>query len=293
LKHLLNFDCVFAALRLCVELRPAKAVTSGANVKLCSPILLVVSCALAFAASVAGQETREGGLIRGPTSSRQIALVFTGHEFAEGGSAILDELAKHKGKGSFFVTGDFLANTNFAALMRRIVNEGHYLGPHSDKHVLYCPWEGVKKTLVTRDQFRADLESNLNKIEAFGVSRREIRYFLPPFEHYNEEIAAWSKELGLTLVNYTPGTRSNADYTGERDQNFVPTKAIFDSIITKEQQGENGLNGFLLLLHIGTGPGRTDKFHARFGELLDYLAGKGYGFVKVDELLVKVVERTR
>ena len=86
----------------------------------------------------------------------------------------------------------------------------------------------------------------------------------------------WAKDLGLTVVNFTPGTRSNADYTGEADKNFVSSKAIFDSIVAKEQQDPNGLNGFILLLHIGSGPGRADKFHARFGELLDYLAGKGY-----------------
>src|SRR5262249_12330579 len=47
----------------------------------------------------------------------------------------------------------------------------------------------------------------------------------------------------------------------------------------------HGLNGFLLLLHIGSGPGRRDKFHARFGQLLDYLSAKGYQFVGLDELL--------
>src|SRR5439155_6484059 len=93
------------------------------------------------------------------------------------------------------------------------------------------------------------------------------------------------KEMGLTLIGLTPGTRSNADYTGEADRNFVSSKVIFDSIVAKEQQDPNGLNGFLLLLHIGAGPGRADKFPARFGELLDYLAGKGYRAVRVDELL--------
>ena len=230
-------------------------------------------------------ELREGGIIRGPTSARRLAIVFTGHGFAEGGEVILNELGKHKGKGAFFFTGEFLTNSNFKPLIQRIVREGHYLGPHSDKHVLYCPWEGPKKTLVTHAEFRADLESNLRKIERFGVPRRQIRYFLPPYEHYNQEIVDWAKELGLTLVNYTPGTRSNADYTGEDEKNFVASQTIFDSIVGKERQDPNGLNGFMLLLHIGSGPGRVDKFSARFGELLDYLAGKGYRFVRVDELL--------
>jgi hypothetical protein len=149
-------------------------------------------------------ELREGGIICGPTLARRLAVVFTGHGFAEGGEVILNELGKHKGNGSFFLTGDFLTNPRFKPLVQRIVREGHYLGPHSDKHVLYCPWDGPKKTLVTHAEFRADLESNLGKIERFGIPRRQIRYFLPPYEYYNQEIVDWAKELGLTLVNYTP-----------------------------------------------------------------------------------------
>ena len=232
-----------------------------------------------------GAELREGGIVRGPTSARRLAIVFTGHGYAEGGEVILNELGKHRGKGSFFFTGDFLTNTSFKPLIRRLIKEGHYLGPHSDKHVLYCPWEGPKKSLVTQAEFRADLESNLRKIERFGIPRAQIRYFLPPYEHYNQEIADWAKAMGLALVNFTPGTRSGADYTGEAETNFVSSKVIFDSIVSKERQDPNGLNGFILLLHIGSGPGRADKFRARFGELLDYLAGKGYQFARVDELL--------
>jgi peptidoglycan/xylan/chitin deacetylase (PgdA/CDA1 family) len=232
-----------------------------------------------------GFEFRDGGIIRGPLSTRRLAIVFTGHSFAEGGETILGALAQRNAKGSFFFTGDFLTNANFRPLIRRIVAEGHYLGPHSDRHLLYCPWEGPKKTLVTGEQFHADLESNLRKIEDFGVKRPQIRYFLPPYEHYNREIVDWSRTLGLTLINFTPGTRSNADYTGEADSSFVSSKVIFDSILHKEQQDPHGLNGFILLVHIGSGPGRADKFPARFGELLDYLAGKGYQLVRVDELL--------
>jgi len=95
----------------------------------------------------------------------------------------------------------------------------------------------------------------------------------------------WAKAIGLTLVNFTPGTRANADYTGEADRNFVSSQAIFESIVAREGKDAHGLNGFILLLHIGSGPGRTDKFEARFGELLHYLASKGYQFVRMDELL--------
>ncbi len=275
-------------------------------------------------------EMRDGGIVRGPKARKAIALAFTGHEFAEGSETILDELTKHQAKASFFFTGDFMRNPNFESLIQRIIHGNHLLGPHSDKHLLYCSWDTDRKTLVTEEQFSQDLESNRHKIQVainrldekkqgkavdpavleafkrrYGIegsvsgrlsdsnqvvhARQEYvpgyYYFLPAYEHYNRQIADWASELGMELINYTPGTRSNADYTGEADKNFVSSQAIFDSILKKEREDPNGLNGFILLLHIGSGPGRADKFHTRFGELLDVLAAKGYQFVRVDELL--------
>jgi peptidoglycan/xylan/chitin deacetylase (PgdA/CDA1 family) len=247
--------------------------------------LVLWSCLNHSAVGQLRQLSTDGAVIRGAASKKDIALVFTGHEFAEGGIVILDGLKDHRAKASFFLTGDFLANSNHLALVGRVVKEGHYLGPHSDRHLLYCSWQGPKTTLVTHQQFTDDLQRNLSKIESFGVARSNITSFLPPFEHCNAEIVKWSAAMGLTVVNYTPGTRSNADYTGEADNNFVSSKIIFESIVAKEKSGPNGLNGFILLLHIGAGPGRTDKFQARFGELLNYLTGCGYRFVRVDELL--------
>lgn len=230
-------------------------------------------------------EFREGGILRGPKDKKQIALEFTADQFADGGKIILDELANRGAKASFFFTGNYFTNSENRKLARRLVNEGHYLGPHSDKHLLYCPWVGPKKTLVSKKVFRSDLEENLKKIEKLGVKRKEIKYWIPPYEHYNEEIVLWSRELGLTLINFTPGTRSTADYTEDDAKNFVSSKIIYDSILKREQEDPNGLNGFLLLMHFGVGPKRTDKMHERFGALLDELQKRGYEFMRVDELL--------
>ena len=244
-------------------------------------------CAPALAAQdpAGAPERHHGGIVRGPTAGRLIALEFTGHEFAEGGPVILDELARRGARASFFLTGDFLRTEAFAPLIRRIVADGHYLGPHSDKHLLYCDWEARGNTLVTREAFVRDVDDNLRAIEAFGVPRSRARYWVPAYEWYNDEVAAWSAGLGLTLVNFTPGTSSNADYTGEADRRFVPSQQIADSILAREREDPHGLNGYLLLLHIGAGPARADKMHGRLGGLLDALSALGYRFVRVDELL--------
>jgi len=264
------------------NLRAVKFVTRIARLAIW---LLAALPGLIHARTGEGHEIREGGIIRAGVAGKRLALVFTGHSFADGGETILNELARLKAKGSFFMTGEFVANTNFASLIKRMVKDDHYVGPHSDKHLLYCPWSGPKTSLVSRVEFHTDMKANLEKIEPFDVEGSGLRYFLPPYEHYNQEIAAWTRELGMILINYTPGTRSHADYTGEADKNFVSSQAIFDSILKKEREDPHGLNGFILLFHLGSGPGRKDKFHYRFGELLDTLAAKGYQFVRVDELL--------
>ncbi len=227
----------------------------------------------------------EDGIVRGSTARRQLALVFTGHEFAEGATTILDALARRRAKASFFLTGVFLRDAGKRLVVERMVRDGHYVGPHSDAHLLYAPWSGPKATLVSRQAFREDLERNLDALRPFGVPRAEARVFLPSYEWYTQDIARWTREAGLTLVCHTPGTRSNADYTEEGTPQFVPTDTIFESILRRERDDPHGLNGFLLLLHVGAGPRRADKFHRRFDELLDALATRGYAFVRVDELL--------
>lgn len=151
--------------------------------------------------------------------------------------------------------------------------------------MLYCDWTNRDSLLVTKEQFKDDLEANLKEIEKFGVDRSSIKYFIPPFEWYNDSIAAWTNEMRMRLINYSPGTRSTTDYTYPELDNYRSSKEIYQSIIDKEKNDRNGLNGFILLLHIGTDPRRTDKFYDLLDKLLEVLNQKGYDFTSLEELL--------
>jgi len=139
--------------------------------------------------------------------------------------------------------------------------------------------------LVTRQEFLADLDANYAEMQKFGISRKDAPYFLPPFEWYNSSISGWTKEAGLQLINFSPGTISHADYTTPDMPNYRGNDEIYQSIISFEKK--KGLNGFILLVHIGADPKRTDKFYSRLDELLTHLKKQGYRFVKVNELLEK------
>jgi len=213
-------------------------------------------------------------------------LVFTGHEFAEGGEFISKTLQQEKIKASFFFTGDFFRNPAFNKIIVDLKNQNNYIAPHSDKHLLYCDWSKRDSLLVTKNEFEQDLMINYSMMNRFSLKQKDARYFLPPYEWYNDSISAWTKEMGRQLINYTPGTLSHADYTTTKDKNYRSSETIYNSILNYEQTKPAGLNGFILLLHIGAGQDRTDKFYTRLPELIKYLNQKGYHFQTVDELLM-------
>jgi peptidoglycan/xylan/chitin deacetylase (PgdA/CDA1 family) len=195
-------------------------------------------------------------------------------------------LQQRKVQAGFFFTGNFYANNAFAPLIEGLLQDGHYLGAHSDKHLLYCDWTKRDSLLVTRQQFRRDLRRNYRRMAKFGIIRNKAKVFLPPYEWYNAAIVAWAREMGLTLVNFTPGTLSTADYTyPEMGSRYRDSERIFRSITEYESSARNGMNGFILLVHIGTDPRRTDKFYNRLDELLVNLQKKGYSFKRIDELV--------
>lgn len=228
------------------------------------------------------------GIIRGNQQKKALALVFTGDSFADGAAHIQTTLARHNIKGSFFFTGDFYRNEAFSDVITVLKAGGHYLGAHSDRHLLYCSWENRDSLLVTKTEFIEDLEGNYQEMARFGIPRADARYFMPPYEWYNAQISAWTAELGLTLINFTSGTRSNADYTTpDMGARYLSSDVILESILTVERDDPNGLNGFILLIHIGVAPERTDKFYRRLDTLITALLEKNYRFVRIDTLLTK------
>ena len=165
-----------------------------------------------------------------------MALVFTGDEFADGGQIIRRTLRKHQVKGAFFLTGNFYAKPAFATLIKGLKKDGHYLGAHSDKHLLYADWTKRDSLLVTQEEFTRDLQMNYQRMAEFGIAKPDAPYFIPPYEWYNATIAQWTKDVDLQLINFSPGTRSTADYTyPEMGERYVPSEIIYQSISKNKQ----------------------------------------------------------
>ena len=168
-------------------------------------------------------------------------------------------------------------------MVKQLIAEGHYVGSHSYGHLLYMPWENRDSLLVSQAEFETDLRKSYAQLASFGIPYQAAPYFSPPYEYYNRTVADWAKGLGLQIINFTPGTLSNADYTTpDMGEKYRSSQVIYDRILTVE--AKEGLNGHLLLIHLGTDPRRTDKFYATpLRKLIQTLRQRGYTFAPLKE----------
>lgn len=222
---------------------------------------------------------QDGGIIRTDPSVKHIDFVFTAADKADGAERIISTLRKYNIKGGFFFTGEFFEM--YPDVVRRLVAEGHYVGSHSYGHLLYAPWGNRDSLLVTKQEFEEDIFKSYKVLREFGIT--DAPYFIPPYEHYNATISSWVRQLGLQVINYTPGTITNGDYTTPEMKRYFSSKEILGRIWEYERTDPNGLNGHIMLIHFGTDPARTDKFYDKLPGLIRELRRKGYSFTPLKD----------
>lgn len=228
----------------------------------------------------------QGAVVRGDSNQKKVALIFTADEAAEGLPLIRQILKDECVKGSFFFTGRLYRNKKFTKDIKNLVRDSHYLGPHSDQHLLYCSWTKRDSLLVSRDSFEHDMAQNKLAMQNAGVVVRKPHFFIPPFEWWNDSISVWSAAQQLRLFSFTPGIRSNADYTWpEMGAAYKTTNWIMnwlkETLTTQPRQ----FNGSIILVHADTDPRRKDKLYGRLKELIVLLKKAGFSFKRIDQLL--------
>lgn len=210
-------------------------------------------------------------MIKSDSSKKNIYLCFTGHDFDEGFEFVLNVLESQELKASFFLTGDFIRSHK--SLVKSIASKGHFVGAHSDKHLLYNDWNNRDSLLQSPMTIRKDISDNLNELKSLDI---HPKVFMPPYEWYNRKVVEIAQELNQLTINFSPGTSSNADYTTPDLKNYKTSEVILNSIYSYEKL--NGMNGFHLLIHPGTNPLRKDKLYLHLNSLIIFFKNKGYQF---------------
>lgn len=218
-----------------------------------------------------------GGITRFNPENKQIAIIFTGHQAADGYKKIKTTLKKYNVKAAFFFSGHFLRKPGNSHIIKKLREDGHYIGPATNHYFMLADTNGIQSISIRKTAFLNDLRENYAALKKLGISKQQAPFFNPPFEMYNDSISEWCKDAGVYLIRSTPGTYSNLDNTlPEMRENYFSSMDIINRILQIEKS--NGLNGYILQFHVGTNPARKDKFYNHLSTLIRYLQNIGYQF---------------
>jgi peptidoglycan/xylan/chitin deacetylase (PgdA/CDA1 family) len=229
----------------------------------------------------------------GATSLPLVSLTFDGGSLNNIAAAILDTLAAHEVKATMFLTGRFI--TNNKALVRRIVREGHEVGNHTYSHPHLTNWardrahttkEGVSYTLVA-----TQLEKTRRVFEEItGQSMTAL--WRAPYGERNRQICRWAQREGYLHVGWRQGrtwrmTLDTHDWVPDTaTPGYRTPREVLDKILALSRSAEHGINGGIILMHLGTiRTPPAQRVHRILGTMIDTLQHAGYRFVTAGEMV--------
>jgi peptidoglycan/xylan/chitin deacetylase (PgdA/CDA1 family) len=145
-----------------------------------------------------------GTALTAPRRPREIALTFDDGPNPEWTPKLLDILARHEVKATFFMVGKFAVEQK--QLVRRVAAEGHLIGDHTWSHpkLSTCPAMGIHDELKrTRDALEQILGS-------------PVKFFRPPFGARRPAVFRIARELALEPVLWNAMTNDWNEPSAEK-----------------------------------------------------------------------------
>ncbi|MDT8718479.1 polysaccharide deacetylase family protein [Clostridium sp. 19966] len=180
---------------------------------------------------------------------------------------LLKILRQNNVKCTFFVLAENAEK--YPDIIKRIRDEGHYIGLHSLKH----------KNAIFRlpNKTQEDFFKSINIMNRLGIN---INFFRPPWGIFNPVTFHYAKVNNLKVVLWSIHAM---DWSRWVTIDFIKNKLI-----------KNVKSGDIILLHDGRGAKNSPfKTINALKIVLPWLKRDGYRFVMIDEILNKDVKECR
>jgi peptidoglycan-N-acetylmuramic acid deacetylase len=203
--------------------------------------------------------TSKYNAITGHKQGKKVYLTFD-EGYENGYTPLILDALKEKGvKAAFFLTGDFIDSE--PELVKRMYEEGHILGNHTDRHPLMSD--------LSENQFREELaavEKKLNKL--LGVNY-DMKYYRPPQGYFSERDLALAQNMGYRLVFWS---FAYDDYSKPNESSEELIRKAYLCVTQSAHEGE------VLLLHA------VSRVNSQIlGDVIDCYQSQGYTFASLDE----------
>ena len=191
------------------------------------------------------------------TEKPQISISFDAAWGNEDTQTLLDILAKHNVKATFFMTGGWVES--YPDDVKKIYEAGHDLGNHSENHKYMTKLSDEEKT--------RELMTVHNKVKE--LTGYDMFLFRPPYGDYNNEVVSNARKNNYYPIQWNIDSLDWKDYGA-------------DDIVKRVTESKNLGNGSIILCHNGA-KYTKDALDA----VLTTLQDKGYEFVPISQLIYR------
>ena len=187
------------------------------------------------------------------TDEKKIAVTFDGAWSAEDTDLLLTILKNHNAKITVFAVGDWIRRNPDA--VKKIYDNGHEIGNHSDTHALFGN--------ISEAKLRQEIESCNAEIER--ITGEKPRVLRAPSGDYNNKSIEITEEYGMKMIQWD---------VDSLDWKKLSVDEMYSRVTSKVQ------NGSIVLFHNG-----VENTPEALDKILTKLKTDGYEFVTVSELI--------
>lgn len=191
------------------------------------------------------------------TDKPQVALSFDAAWGNEDTAQIMDILAKHNIKVTFFMTGGWVES--FPEDVKYIASQGHDLGNHSENH--------KNMSQLSDEEIRSELQKVHDKVKA--LTGQDMTLFRPPYGDYDDQVVTVSRDMGYYPVQWDVDSLDWKDYG---------TESIIKTVLNHKHLG----NGSIILMHNG-----AKYTPAALDAVITGLQDAGYELVPISQLIYR------
>lgn len=234
-------------------------------------------------------------VVNGTLSKKVVSLTFDGGSYNNATSQILDTLASRGVTATMFLTGQFMKRHR--QTVKEILAAGHEIGNHTMSHPHLTSWAQNRRhttlTGVTRSMIGSQL-TEANSVFRSITGEDLAPLWRAPYGEKNKQICSWALSYGFIHIawkqgrTWSEGYDSN-DWVPDQDTpGYHPPQAVYEKYMRLAGEEPDGMNGGILLFHLGTARKKPEQqVHRILGKLIDGFHEKGYQIVPTTVLLEK------
>jgi len=230
-------------------------------------------------------------LLRGDPSRPEVALTFDGSYSDQDVDALVRQVETLQVPVTVFLTGEFI--DRYPEATRRLAESPWVeVGNHTLNHRHWTTYAQTRQQVTLPDVTPQLLQSELTETARrfrTVTGRTMMPLWRAPYGEHNAELRRWAAVLGYTHVGWTVEPEWTLDTMDWIDDPahamYRPGSAIVRNILALAERPPRGINGGIILMHLGSRRPVGDRMVDVLPELVQGLRQRGYTLVNVSTLL--------